>query len=65
MSPKQLMDLRIMLSHLLIENDRLLSALKQVPGFRFCAKKLETSLLLADYREWFRVQAGVGKDYSG
>lgn len=56
------MDMRITLSQLLIGNNRLLSALRRVPGFRLCAKKLGAHLLPADHREWFQVQDGVAKD---
>jgi FkbM family methyltransferase len=55
------MDMRIAFSHLLIENDRLLSTLKRIPGFRICAKKLGARVLPSDHREWFQVQDGVGK----
>jgi FkbM family methyltransferase len=56
------MDMRITLSHFLVENDRLLSTLKRIPGFRFCAKKFGARMLPAGHREWFQVQEGVGKD---
>jgi FkbM family methyltransferase len=55
------MDMRIALSNFLIENERLLSALKRLPGFRFCAKKFGARVLPADHRQWFQVQDGVGK----
>jgi FkbM family methyltransferase len=58
----QLMDMRITLSHLLIENERLLSALKRIPGFRFCAKRIGARVVPIGHREWFQVQDGVGKD---
>lgn len=54
--------MRTTLSQLLIENDRLLSALKRIPGFGFCVKKFGTRMLPAGHREWFQVQQGVGKD---
>jgi FkbM family methyltransferase len=56
------MDMRITLSHFLVENGRLLSTLRRIPGFRFCAKKFGAQMLPADHREWFQVQDGVGKD---
>jgi FkbM family methyltransferase len=56
------MDMRITLSNLVIENDRLLSTLRRIPGFRFCVKKFGARLLPAGHREWFQVQDGVGKD---
>ncbi len=55
------MSMRIALSNLLIENERLLSALKGIPGFRFCAKKIGAFMVPSDHREWFQVQDGVGK----
>lgn len=53
--------MRITLSHWLMENDRLLSTLRRVPGFRVCAKKLGARVLPANHREWFQVQDGPGK----
>jgi hypothetical protein len=55
------MDMRITLSHLLIENDRFLSTLRRIPGFRFCAKKFGVRILPVGHQEWFQVQEGVGK----
>ena len=55
--------MRTTLSQLLIENDRLLSALKRIPGFGFCVKKYrKRGKMPAGHREWFQVQQGVGKD---
>ena len=59
---RQPMDMRIALSRWLIENDQLLSTMKRIPGFRFCAKKFGARMLPAGHREWFQVQDGVGKD---
>jgi len=56
------MNARIMLSHLLVENDRLLGALRRIPGFRLCARTFGARVLPRDHREWFQVQDGVGKD---
>jgi FkbM family methyltransferase len=53
--------MRITVSQLIIENGPLLSAMKRMPGFRFCAKSLSSLILPPDYRDWFQVQGGLGK----
>lgn len=53
--------MRITVSHLIIENGSLWSAIKRIPGFRSCVKSLSPFILPSDYREWFQVQDGLGQ----
>jgi FkbM family methyltransferase len=62
MEHKRLIEMRITLSQLLIGNGGLVSALKRIPGLRFCAKKFGALMLPPGHPEWFQVQQGVGRD---
>jgi len=53
--------MRITVSQLIIENGPLLSAMRKIPGFRFCAKGLGSLILSPNYRDWFQIQDGLGK----
>src|SRR5580658_8215133 len=55
------MTVRVMLSHLVIEDGVLLSALRRIPGFQFCAKRFGARIFPTGYREWFQVRDGIGK----
>ena len=53
--------MRDILSKLIIKNEPVLSALRKIPGFRWCAKRMQKRLMPNGYRLWFQVQDGVGK----
>jgi len=53
--------MRTMLARLIVQNGSWLSALKRIPGFQFCVKRLNARLLPTSYRMWFQVQKGAGK----
>ena len=53
--------MRVALSHFVIENGPLLRAMRRIPGFHLCAKKVGAYLLPAGHREWFQVRDGVGE----